>query len=372
MTSQRFFPVSQPSIGEREIAYVTDAVRSGWVSSLGHYIEDFERHFATFCGTRFALTTSNGTTGLHLALLALGIKAGDEVIIPDLTFIATANAVAYIGALPVSVDIDADTLCISAAAIERAITPRTRAVMPVHLYGHPADMDPINAIAERHGLVVVEDAAEAHGAEYRGRRVGGLGRCGVFSFYGNKVITSGEGGMITTDDEGLYLKAKRLRDHAMSPTKRYWHDEIGFNYRMTNLQAALGVAQLERIDEFITARREVMDAYRVELGSRPGLRLNRDAAWAKNAYWMICLEVEGMGEQARDRLMASLKQAGVDSRPYFYPVSDMPMYPGADTPVTHRLSHSGINLPSYVGLTRDDVRFISGEVVRCLEGVAGR
>ena len=371
-SSPRFFPVSQPSIGAREIAYVTDAVTSGWVSSLGHYIEDFERNFAAFCGTRFALTASNGTTGLHLALMALGIEAGDEVIIPDLTFIATANAVAYIGAVPVPVDIDAETLCISPAAIEKAITPKTRAIMPVHLYGHPADMDPINAIAKRRGLLVIEDAAEAHGAEYRGRRVGGLGACGVFSFYGNKVITSGEGGMITTDDETLYRKAKRLRDHAMSPTKRYWHEEIGFNYRMTNLQAALGVAQLERIDEFIAARREVMDAYRAELGARPGLRLNRDAEWARNAYWMICLEVEGMDEPARDRLMAALKQVGVDSRPYFYPVSDMPMYPGAVTPVTHRLSHSGINLPSYVGLTRDDIRFICGEVVRCLQGVTAR
>jgi perosamine synthetase len=371
-TSTTFFPVSQPSIGEREIAYVTDAVKSGWVSSLGHYIEDFERHFAAFCGTRFALTASNGTTGLHLALLAMGIKAGDEVIIPDLTFIATANAVAYIGAVPVPVDIDAETLCISAAAIEKAITPKTRAIMPVHLYGHPADMDPINAIAERRGLAVIEDAAEAHGAEYRGRRVGALGRCGVFSFYGNKVITSGEGGMITTDDEALYLKAKRLRDHAMSPTRRYWHEEIGFNYRMTNLQAALGVAQLERIDEFLAGRREIMGWYRAGLGSRPGLRLNRDAGWARNAYWMICLEVEGLDEAARDRLMAALKREGVDSRPYFYPVSDMPMYPRADTPVTHRISPSGINLPSYVGLTQDDVRSICGTVERCLESLAAR
>ena len=328
-----FFPISQPSITEKEVSYVTDAVRSGWVSSLGAYIEKFEHRFAEFCGTRYALTTSNGTTALHLALLAVGSKAGDQVIVPDLTFIATANAVAYIGAVPVPVDIDADTLCISPAAVERAITPRTHAIIPVHLYGHPADMDAINAIAERHGLIVVEDAAEAHGAEYRGRRVGSIGRCGVFSFYGNKVITSGEGGMITTDDEALYRTAKRLRDHAMSPTKRYWHEEIGYNYRLTNLQAALGVAQLERIDHFMARRREIMAWYRAGLGGRRGLRLNRDAAWAKNAYWMVCLEVEGMNEGSREALMAALRARGVDSRPYFYPVSDMPMYPGADTPV---------------------------------------
>jgi perosamine synthetase len=365
MTS--FFPVSQPSITEKEVEYVCDAVRSGWVSSLGRYIEEFERRFADFCGTRYAVTASNGTTALHLALLAAGIKAGDEVIVPDLTFIATANAVAYAGAHPVAVDIDADTLCIDPASIERAITPRTRAIMPVHLYGHPADMDAINAIAAHRGLVVVEDAAEAHGAEYKGRRVGSLARCGVFSFYGNKVITSGEGGMITTDDEALYRTARRLRDHAMSPSKRYWHDEVGYNYRMTNLQAALGVAQLERIDAFMARRREIMGWYREELARHDGLRLNRDAAWAKNAYWMVCVEIEGLGEARRERLMAALRERGVDSRPYFYPVSDMPMYPRCDTPVAHRISQAGINLPSYVDLTRENVAFICRQLELSIE-----
>ena len=350
-----FIPVSQPSIGQREIDYVSDAVRSGWVSSLGRYIEDFESQFAIYCGSRYALTVSNGTTALHLALMAAGIKSGDEVIVPDLTFVATANAVAYIGAKPVLVDIDADTLCISPEAIERAITPRTRAIVPVHLYGHPADMDVINAIAKKHGLLVVEDAAEAHGAECRGRRVGSLGLCGVFSFYGNKVITSGEGGMITTDDESLYRTAKRLRDHAMSATRRYWHEEIGYNYRMTNMQAALGLAQLERIDEFLTKRREIMGWYRERLATNPRLRLNRDASWAKNAYWMVCVEVEGLTDVSRQSLMTALRERGVDSRPYFYPVSDMPVFFGADTPAAHHHSRAGLNLPSYVDLTEQDV-----------------
>jgi perosamine synthetase len=362
-----FIPVSQPSIGDQEVAYVCDALRSGWVSSLGRYIEDFERLFAAFCGTRYALTASNGTTALHLALLATGIKAGDEVIVPDLTFIATANAVAYIGARPIPVDIDAETLCISPAAIEAAITAQTRAIIPVHLYGHPADMDAINEIGVRHGLSVIEDAAEAHGAEYRGRRVGGLGLCAVFSFYGNKVITTGEGGMITTDDEALYHTAKRLRDHAMSSTKRYWHEEIGYNYRMTNLQAAMGVAQLERIDQFIAKRRVIMDWYRQELGGNPRLRLNREVEWAKNVYWMVCVEVEGMTEAKRQALMSCLRARGVDSRPYFYPVSDMPMYPGANTPVTHRISHAGMNLPSFIELTEADVRFICRQFELALE-----
>jgi perosamine synthetase len=371
MTS--FIPISQPSITEKEVALVTDAVKSGWVSSLGPYIADFEQRFAAFCGTRHALTTSNGTTGLHLALAALGITAGDEVIVADLTFVASANAVAYTGATPVMVDIDADTLCISAAAVERAITPRTRAIMPIHLYGHPADMDPILAIAAKRGLLVIEDAAEAHGAEYRGRRVGSLGRCGVFSFYGNKIITTGEGGMITTDDEELYLKAKRLRDHAMSPTRRYWHEEVGFNYRMTNLQAALGVAQLERIDELMQKRRDIMGWYREELGSQPGLRLNRSAPWARTVYWLVCMEVESFDDESRMRFMSALRERGVDSRPYFYPVSDMPMHGSRfPTPVAHRISRAGVNLPSYVQLTRDEVRHICEQVIVSLKEVRAR
>ena len=365
MTS--FIPVSQPSISELEVSYVTDAVKSGWVSSLGTYIEDFERSFAEYCGTKYALTVSNGTTGLHLALLAVGIGPGDEVIIPDLTFIATANAIAYTGARPVMVDIEPETLCLDPGAVERAITSRTRAIMPVHLYGHPAAMDAINAIASKHDLVVIEDAAEAHGAEYKGKRVGSLGRCGVFSFYGNKIITTGEGGMITTDDEVLRQTAKRLRDHAMHPNRRYWHAEIGYNYRMTNLQAALGLAQLRRIDQFSRRRREIMDWYRAGLGHRAELRLNREASWAANAYWMVCLEVDGMDETSRQHLMANLRTRGVDSRPYFYPISDMPMYPSADTPIAHRVSRRGINLPTFVALSRAQVDYICGTVEQALD-----
>lgn len=364
MTS--LIPISQPSISEKEIAYVTDAVSSGWVSSIGSYIQKFEKSFAEFCNVDFALATSNGTTALHLALLSLGMGKGDEVIVPDLTFIATANAVTYVGATPVMVDIDRDTLCICPASIRKAITSKTRAIIPVHLYGHPADMVSISAIAKEYGLAVIEDAAEAHGAMLNGRKVGSFGDCGVFSFYGNKIITSGEGGMITTNNEELYLKAKRLRDHAMNPQKRYWHDEIGYNYRITNLQAALGVAQLERIDLFIEKRREIMGWYRNQLGAYPQLRLNYDAPGATNVYWMICLEVQGMTEATRTLLMADLRVRGVDSRPYFYPVSDMPMYEHANTPVAHRVFASGINLPSYFDITQSDVGYICEQVKAAL------
>ena len=259
--SDSFLPISKPFIGAREKELVLDALDSGWVSSIGKYIDEFEANFARYCGTEYALAVSNGTTGLHLALAALGLQPGDEVIVPDLTFVATANAVAYTGATPVLADIDPDTLCIDPASVKSRISERTRAIIPVHLYGHPADMDALLEIGRAHGVDIIEDAAEAHGAEYRGRRVGGLGKCGVFSFYGNKIITTGEGGMLTTNDRAFYLHAKRLRDHAMSPQRRYFHEERGFNYRITNLQAALGVAQLERIEEFLARRTEIMGWY---------------------------------------------------------------------------------------------------------------
>src|SRR6267154_4441182 len=219
--SDSFIPISKPFIGEREKELVLDAVDSGWVSSIGKYIDEFEATFARYCGTDYALTVSNGTTGLHLAFAALGLEPGDEVIIPDLTFVATANAVAYTGATPVLADIDADTLCLDPRSVKALISPRTKAIIPVHLYGHPADMDALKEIGDAHGVDIVEDAAEAHGAEYKGRRVGGLGKCGVFSFYGNKVITTGEGGMLTTNDQEFYQHARRLRDHAMSTQRRY-------------------------------------------------------------------------------------------------------------------------------------------------------
>jgi perosamine synthetase len=364
----RFYPISQPAIGNRELEYVVDAVKSGWISSLGRYIEEFEQAFAKFCGTRYALAVSNGTTGLHLALVSLGIRPGDEVIVPDLTFVATANAVAYTGAKVVPVDVEAESLCVDVAAARRAITPRTRAIIPVHLYGHPARMDAIAALAKDHGIQVVEDAAEAHGAEYGGRKVGSLGDCGVFSFYGNKIITTGEGGMITTDRADLYAKAKLLRDHAMSPERRYWHTEIGYNYRMTNLQAALGLAQLERMPEFLQRRQEIVAWYRSELRDGRRLQLNRDGDRAQNVYWMVCLEIEGMSSSQREQLMRELRNDGVDSRPYFYPISDLPMYceGRVATPVAHLVSSRGINLPSYSDLQRDDVRTICAIARRAL------
>ncbi|MCX7747187.1 MAG: DegT/DnrJ/EryC1/StrS family aminotransferase [Clostridia bacterium] len=363
-----FIPISMPSITQKEIEYVNDAVKSGWVSSLGKYIELFEKSFAEFSNTKYAIAVSNGTTGLHLALEAYGIGPGDEVIVPDLTFIATANAVKHTGANPVFVDIEETTLCIDPESIKKAITKNTKAIIPVHLYGHPANMALINSIAKENGLLVIEDAAEAHGAEFNGERVGSLGDCGVFSFYGNKIITSGEGGMITTNCDDFYQKALRLRDHAMDKSKRYWHSEIGYNYRMTNIQAALGVAQLERIDSFLKRKKEIFDIYKLLLNNIPRLHLNFTSIEAKNVYWMVCLEVEGYEEADRDKLINDLKNEGIDSRPYFYPISDMPMYKRANTPVVHKVYKRGINLPSYFDISESDIKYVCDKIISLLGG----
>jgi perosamine synthetase len=349
-------PISQPKISQREIDYVTDAVRSGWVSSLGVYVDRFEEGFAAFCGTSHAVSVSNGTVGLHLALKVLGIGPGDEVIVPDLTFVATANAVVTAGATPVMVDVRPDTYCIDPAAIAAAITKNTKAIIPVHLYGHPADMPAIMALARQHSLYVIEDAAEAHGASIAGQRVGSFGDCGVFSFYGNKIITSGEGGMITTNNADFYQRARYLRDHAMSKEVRYWHTEVGYNYRMTNIQAALGLAQLEQIDDFIAARDEIISSYRRKLEFH-GIACN-PAVGARPVNWISCAVVEGLVRAQRDEAMADLRRQGIDTRPFFFPMSMFPMYAGpapANTPVSHRLSESGFNLPTFVGMTETQI-----------------
>lgn len=356
----KFIPVAEPSITEKEIKYVLDAVKSGWVSSLGHYINEFEKRFAEYIGVKYASTTTNGTTALHLALVSLGIKEKDEVIVPDLTFVAVANAVAYTGAKPIFVDIDPETWCIDPKAIKRAITTKTKAIIPVHLYGHPADMDAVNEIAQEYCLYVIEDAAEAHGAEYKSKKVGSLGDVGIFSFYGNKLITTGEGGMITTNDEGIYERAKFLRDHAMSKERRYWHTEIGFNYRITNLQAALGLAQLERIEELLEKKRQIFKWYNEFLCEVKGIKLNPEKDWAKNAFWMICLVMDKYSVISRDELMLKLRNKNIDTRPFFYQMSQMPMYTSdVENQIAHHIAKRGLNLPSGVNLIREDVEWVS-------------
>jgi len=358
---KKFIPVSEPEITEKEINYVNKAVKSGWVSSLGEFIIKFEEEFSKFIGTKYALTTCNGTTALHLALTSIGIKEGDEVIVPDITFIATANAVKYTGATPVFADIEQDTWCIDPNDIRKKITPKTKAIIPVHLYGHPANMDPILEIANKYGLFVIEDCAEAHGAEYKGKKVGSIGHCGVFSFYGNKIITTGEGGMITTNDYNIYNKAKFLRDHAMNPNKRYWHTEIGYNYRITNMQAALGLAQLERIEELIQKKITIFNLYKNYLNEINEIKLNPEKEWAKNVFWMISIIINNFDENKRNSLISKLKNLGIDSRPFFYPCSLMPMYNknNFSNPVSYDIYKKGLNLPSGYNLTEQDILWIT-------------
>jgi perosamine synthetase len=363
---RKFIPISQPSITQKEIDYVNDAVKSGWVSSLGKYIDKFEADFANFCGVKHAVSTANGTVAIHLALVALGIKEGDEVIVPDFSFIATANAVKHSGATPIFVDIDPYNLCISVESIKQKITPKTKAIIPVHMYGHPADMPAINALAKEHNLIVIEDAAEAHGSSINGKRVGSWGDCATFSFYGNKNITSGEGGMITTNSDELNERLRYLRDHAMSKEKRYWHKEIGYNYRMTNLQAALGVAQLERADELILKRKEIYSWYKKYLNNFDGVTLNKTYHWADNTYWLVCAELNNYNEEKRVKFMLKMKESGIDTRPFFYPMSMMPMYEKADNPITYSVFEKGINLPTYFDLSEDDVKYICEKIKELL------
>lgn len=362
--------VAEPNIGSREGQYVSEAIAAGEISG-GRFVRAFEERFAAFTRTPYATTASNGTTALHLALAALDIGPGDEVIVPAMTFAATANAVHYTGAEPRFADVTPDTWTVSAETLRPRITPRTRAIVVVHLFGHPCDMDPIMELAEQHGVDVIEDAAQAHGAEYRGRRVGSIGRMGVFSFYGNKIITTGEGGMVTTADEVLLERLELLKNHGMHPDRRYYHPVIGFNHRMTNLQAAFGLAQLERIDAILARKREIAEGYRRRLDGLDGVRFAVEAPWARNVYWMFCVVLDDDLEMDREGLRDRLRERGVDTRPFFVPMPENPIYshsPDKDIPVSSRLGRRGFYLPSGSTLTEEQLDFVADVLRSELDG----
>ena len=356
-------PVAEPCLGEEELKNVIEAVKSGWISSKGKFIEEFEKEFAKYCGVKYGIATANGTVALHLALKALGIGKGDEVIVPTLTFVATANAVTYCNAKPVFVDSHPEYWCIDPEKIEEKVTKNTRAIIVVHLYGHPCDMDWIMDIAEDKGLYVIEDCAEAHGAEYKGKKVGAFGDIACFSFYGNKIITTGEGGMCLTNNEELAEKMRLLRDHGMSKHKKYWHAIVGFNYRMTNLQAAIGVAQLKKLDEFIEKKRQIARWYAKELKEleEKGLiKLHPEMHWAKCIYWMYSILIENKAKISRDTLMKRLEEKGIETRPFFVPMHLLPMYSNNEKlPVAEELERKGLNLPSSININNQTVEIIS-------------
>lgn len=357
-------PVMKPHLGGNELKYVTDCIATNWISSQGTYVRTFEREFALYANTRYALTTSNCTTALHLALLGFDVGPGDEVLVPDATFAATANAVIHAGATPVFVDVSADTWTLDPERCREAITPRTKAIIPVHLYGHPCDMDPLMELARTHGLVVIEDCAEALGARYKGRSVGSIGDAGCFSFFSNKIITTGEGGMITTSNTQAMERMNILRDHGMSPTQRYIHEAVGFNYRMTNLQAAVGLAQLEQVDKFLTLRQHLADNYARLLRGIDGLTLQPRAPWAQSICWLFTVLVEDNFPLHRDALMRWLDREGVESRPFFPPLHSQPVFAGMSPvqPVSQKLSQRGVSLPSSNTLTAEEVERVCRSV----------
>lgn len=355
--------IATPVIGEREHAFVQNVLREGWLSSQGPFVKKFEEAFAEYCGVRFGIAVSSGTTAIHLTLAALGIGPGDEVILPAATHIACANMVTLTGARPVLVDILPDTWGMDPDRLEEKITPRTKAIMVVHLYGHPVDMEPILRTAERHRLTVIEDAAEAHGAEVRGRRTGALGYAGCFSFYANKIITTGEGGMITTNNEDLANRCRKMRNHCYEKERRFWHRELGYNYAMTNLQAGVGLAQMEQIDTFVATHRRNARLYNDLLGGLEGLRLPVEKPWAKNVYWMYTVIVE----EGRDDLARYLDSRQIETRPFFFPIHLQPLYEaqfhGQHYPVVEELARKGLNLPSGNDLEEKGVRRVA-EAVR--------
>ena len=372
MNAPKKIHVAVPSLSGNEKKYVNECLDSTWISSAGEFISRFETSFAEFCGVQHAVAINNGTTAIHLALVALGIKEGDEVIIPTLTYIATANAVRYCNAVPVLVDSEPGTMNIDPKAIEAKITARTRAIIVVHLYGHPVDMGPVKQLADKHGLKIIEDAAEAHGAEYNGTRVGGIGDCATFSFFGNKIVTTGEGGMVTTNDPELNAKLRLYRGQGMDPQRRYWFPVVGYNYRMTNVAAAIGLAQMERVDEALASRQRVAAWYQEALAPYAD-RVERPfvAPYAKHVFWMYTVLLVGLTADQRDQIMRAMEAEGIETRPVFYPMhvlppyeEEMPAYPVADDQAAR-----GVNLPTHAGLSKDDVQRVVSALIRAMDSL---
>lgn len=355
----RAISISSPVLSGNELAYVTDCLRTNWISSQGKYVKQFESMFSEIHSGFNSLAVSNGTVALHLALEALNIGEGDEVIVPDLTFVASINAIIYTGATPVLADIDSQSLNIDIKKIISLITNKTKAIMPVHLYGNPCDMDEIMKIAKDHNLFVVEDCAEALGSYYKEKPLGTFGDVATFSFYGNKTITTGEGGMILFKDSKIADRAAMLRDHGMNKTKRYWHEEVGYNYRLTNIQAAIGVAQLERLSEFVAAKRHIAQTYNNCIEKSHYFQLPYEDSDTINSYWLYTVLVKENSPFSRDDVMFYLDQYGIETRPIFYPAHEMPPYKKfgkkENLIISKQVSIAGFSLPSSASLTSADL-----------------
>lgn len=368
-TSDRVILTAGPSISAREASYALDAARYGWNDQWNKYIRRFEQAFADYLGVRYALSTSSCTGALHLALLGLGIGPGDEVIVPDITWVATANAVMYVGAIPVFADVEPDSWCIDPQSVQQLITEKTRAIIPVHLYGHPSRMDKILEIAKQHGLFVIEDAAPAIGAEFLGQKTGTFGDIAAFSFQGAKLVVTGEGGMLVTNNEQLYQRIYSLWDQGRTPGT-FWINELGWKYKMSNIQAAIGLGQLERVDEMIEAKRRIFSWYAEGLEGVPYITLNQEMPWARSIYWMTSILVDERSGITRDEMRAKLKQFNIDTRPVFPAISQYPIWPRPQRPqaVAKRIGDQGINLPSGVRLTQAEVDYICSCIRKIMSG----
>lgn len=369
----RMIHVAQPVLGSSERDNVLDALERGAISGYASpYIDQFEKGFAGYCGCSNGIAVSSGTAALHLALAAIGIGPGDEVLVSTLTNMATFFAVHYLGATPIPIDIEADSLNLDPVLLEKKITSRTRAILVVHLFGHPADMDPVLEIAVKHNLQVIEDCAEAHGAEYRGKRVGSLGHIGCFSFYANKIITTGEGGMCTTSNNELAEKMRSLRSLAFGTVNKFMHTAVGFSYRMTNLQAAIGCAQLEKVETFVEMKRSIAREYNSLLRSSPDLQLPVEKDYARNVYWMYHVVLSGKAAEKRAQVMQQLAEEGIETRETFIPYNMQENLPldsrtaKGDCPRANSVALRGLYLPSGPVLDPSDIAFVADRLLKSI------
>jgi perosamine synthetase len=366
-------PVNEPLVGESEIEYVMECLRTGWISSEGRFIHEFEDRWAAYCGMAHGVAVSNGTVALEIALACLDLQPGDEVILPTFTIISCAQAVTMCGLTPVLVDSNPHTWCMDVSQVEARITARTRALMPVHIYGHPVDIDPLVELARKYNLAIIEDAAEAHGAEYQGRKCGGLGDLSCFSFYANKIITTGEGGMVLTRDALQAEKLRSLRNLCFKKERRFYHTELGHNYRLTNLQAAIGLAQLERIEDSIAKKRWIGAAYTGRLKNLPGLHLPVEAPWAKNVYWMYGVVLDEATGMDAVEFARRLGEKRVMTRPFFLGMHEQPVFHRMGLfidehyPVAEHIARQGLYLPSGMTLTEAQLDQVCQAVESVLE-----
>lgn len=367
--TERLILTAGPSITSKEVEYVNDAVQHGWNSKHSDYIFKFEEAFAKYVGVKYAMATSSCTGALHLALLSMGIGPGDEVIVPDTTWIATASAVCYVGATPVFADIEPDTWVLDPQRLEPLITSKTKLIIPVHLYGQAVDMEPLWALAEKYNLDILEDAAPSIGTEYKGRKTGSLGRAAVFSFQGAKALVTGEGGILVSNDKSLMNRARFLGDHGRDPSRVLYNSEIGYKYKMSNITAALGLAQTERAEEIVERKIQIFRWYKERLGDVPGISLNVERPGTRNIYWMSSIVLDDAVPISRDDFIKKLKERNIDSRPFFYPVSSFPMFNGspAHNPVAYKIPLRGINLPSGHERTEEEVDYICAHIMDILD-----